>query len=124
MLSGIGPVFQQIADRVADDIINGTYAEDSIVPSTNEYAAFYQISPITVGKGINLLVDQGLLYKKRGIGMFVAPGARELLHAERRATFAEQHIAPLLSEASLLGISTAEIEQMISDAATNRKDLP
>jgi GntR family transcriptional regulator len=76
MLSGDGPIFLQLAERVAEDIINGTYAEETAVPSTNEYAAFYQISPITAAKGIGVLVEQEALYKKRGIGMFVSQGAR------------------------------------------------
>lgn len=115
MLSGNGPIFLQVADRLAEDIINGTYAEEACVPSTNDYAAFYQISPITAAKGINMLVDQGLLYKKRGIGMFVAPKARERLRAKRRATFLEQHIVPLLREAHLIGIDRGELSEMIND---------
>ena len=113
MLSGDGPIFLQLAERVAEDIINGTYAEESGVPSTNEYATFYQISPITTSKGINVLVEQGILYKKRGIGMFVAAGARDRLRAERRATFREQRLAPLLHEAELLGIDRDELASMI-----------
>ncbi|GAA5227993.1 GntR family transcriptional regulator [Paeniglutamicibacter antarcticus] len=118
MLSGNGPIFQQISERVAEDIINGTYKEEGSVPSTNDYAAFYQISPITAAKGINVLVEQGVLYKKRGVGMFVAPNARDRLRAQRRAIFLEQHIAPLLREADLLGIGADELAEMIK-----RKDL-
>lgn len=113
MLSGHGPIFQQVAERLADDIINGTFAENDGVPSTNDYAAFYQISPITASKGIATLVDKGVLYKKRGVGMFVAPGARETLLADRRATFQTEHITPLLREARLLGIGPGELADMI-----------
>jgi DNA-binding transcriptional regulator YhcF (GntR family) len=113
MLSGDGPIFLQLAERLAEDIINGTYAEGSGVPSTNDYATYYQISPITTSKGINVLVEQGVLYKKRGIGMFVAPGARERLRAERRATFRKQHLTPLLREAHLLGIDQDDLANMI-----------
>lgn len=114
MLSGDGPIFLQLAERVAEDIINGTYAEDTAVPSTNEYAAFYQISPITAAKGIGVLVEQEALYKKRGIGMFVSPGARERLLAARKAAFREQRLAPLLHEAELLGIDRDELARMIT----------
>lgn len=113
MLPGEGPLFRQVADRVAQDILNGTYPEDTGVPSTNEYALFYQISPITVAKGLNLLIEQGMLYKRRGIGMFVAPGAREHLRATRRAVFRDQHVMALLQEADLLGIEHSEVVQMI-----------
>lgn len=115
MLSGEGPIFLQLAQRVAEDIINGTYAEDAVIPSTNEFATFYTMSPITSAKGINLLVDQGVLYKKRGIGMFVTPGAREQLLTERKAAFKELHVAPLLHEATLLGITRDELADMIKE---------
>lgn len=115
MLSGEGPIFLQLAQRVAEDIINGTYAEDAVIPSTNEFATFYTMSPITSAKGINLLVDQGVLYKKRGIGMFVAPGARQQLLAERKAAFKDLHVAPLLHEAMLLGITRDELADMIKE---------
>jgi GntR family transcriptional regulator len=114
MLSGDGPIFLQLAERVAEDIINGTYAEETAVPSTNEYAAFYTMSPITASKGIGVLVEQGVLYKKRGIGMFVSPGARERLLAERKAIFREQRLTPLLHEAELLGIDRSELARMIT----------
>ena len=123
MLSGDGPIFLQLAERVAEDIINGTYAEETAIPSTNEYAAFYTISPITASKGIGILVEQGALYKKRGIGMFVSPGARERLLAERKATFREQRLGPLLHEAELLGIDRDELARMIAEPMTTDKDL-
>src|ERR1700748_1695865 len=70
------PLFTQIADRLAAEIADGGLAEGERVPSTNELAAFYRINPATAAKGINLLADTGLLEKRRGIGMFVADGAR------------------------------------------------
>lgn len=118
MFTDDSPIFVQLADRVAEDIMNGTYPEDASVPSTNEYASFYGISPITAAKGMNVLVEQGLLYKKRGIGMFVAPGAPAQLRTDRRATFREQHIAPLLREAELLGIDSEELAEMINQKGT------
>lgn len=119
MFTDDSPIFQQLADRVAADIIAGTYPEESGVPSTNDYAVFYEISPITASKGLNVLVEQGVLYKKRGVGMFVAPGARELLRSRRRTEFREQYIAPLVREAHLLGLSASELADMI-----NQEDNP
>jgi DNA-binding transcriptional regulator YhcF (GntR family) len=124
MLSGDGPIFLQLAERVAEDIINGTYAEETAVPSTNEYAAFYQISPITAAKGIGVLVEQDALYKKRGIGIFVSPGARERLLAGRKATFREQRLAPLLHEAELLGIDRDELTAMIATTPPTTTTTP
>jgi DNA-binding transcriptional regulator YhcF (GntR family) len=107
------PIFQQIAEQIENDIISGALPEETQVPSTNEFAAFHRINPATAGKGVNLLVDEGILYKKRGIGMFVAEGARARLVAKRRAQFKEQFVAPLLAEASKLGISSADVAAMI-----------
>jgi GntR family transcriptional regulator len=105
------PLFVQIAEQMADDIVDGVLAEGARVPSSNELAAFYRINPATAAKGINLLVDDGVLEKRRGIGMFVAAGARELLRERRRKQFAEQYIEPLLAEAGRLGI---DIDMLVS----------
>ncbi len=113
MFTGDRPIFQQLATQIADDIVRGTYPEESAVPSTNEYATFYRINPATAGKAVNQLVEQGVLYKKRGVGMFVSTGAKELLMTRKREEFREQYIEPLVREAEVLGISTAELAQMI-----------
>lgn len=107
------PIFQQIAEQIENDIISGVLPEESQVPSTNEFAAFHRINPATAGKGVNLLVDTGILYKKRGIGMFVAPGARERLVSERRDQFRTQYVEPLLVEAEKIGISPEQLAAMI-----------
>lgn len=70
------PLFVQIAEQIADDIAESSLAEGDRAPSTNELAAFYRINPATAAKGINMLIDDGLLTKRRGLGMFVADGAR------------------------------------------------
>jgi GntR family transcriptional regulator len=111
MLDEGSPLFVQIAEQLADDIVDGALAEGARVPSSNELAAFYRINPATAAKGINLLVDDGVLEKRRGIGMFVADGARELLRESRRKQFAEQYIDPLLAEAGRLGI---DIDTLVS----------
>src|ERR1039458_77552 len=99
------PLFVQIAERLADEIADGTLAEGERVPSTNELAAYYRINPATAAKGISMLTDDGLVEKRRGIGMFVAAGARARLPAERRKRFAERFVEPLVAEASRLGIN-------------------
>jgi GntR family transcriptional regulator len=110
------PLFVQIAEQLADDIVDGVLAEGSRVPSTNELAAFYRINPATAAKGINVLVDDAVLEKRRGIGMFVATGAREQLRAGRRKRFAEQYVDPMLAEAGRLGIDTDMLVSLIRDA--------
>jgi GntR family transcriptional regulator len=100
------PIFSQIAEQLADDIAEGTLVEGDQVPSTNELATFYRINPATAAKGINVLTDRGLVEKRRGIGMFVAVGARERLLGDRRQRFAERFVAPMVAEAVRLGIDT------------------
>ena len=112
------PIFLQIAEQIESDIVSGSLEEETQVPSTNEFAAFYRINPATAGKGVNLLVDDGILYKKRGIGMFVAEGSRARLVAKRRDQFTTQFVRPLLEEAAKLGISKTQLADMIRKEET------
>jgi GntR family transcriptional regulator len=107
------PLFAQIAEQIEGLIVDGSLAEEAQVPSTNELAAFHRINPATAAKGVNQLVADGLLYKRRGIGMFVATGARTQLLERRREDFARQYLAPLLVEARKLGIDAEQIKKMI-----------
>ena len=116
------PIFQQIAEQIENDIIAGSLPEESQVPSTNEFAVYLRINPATAGKGVNLLVESGILYKKRGIGMFVADGARARLVADRRDQFREQYLAPLLAEAVKLGITRDQLAAMISQQSIQKGD--
>ena len=118
MLDDGTPLFQQIADQLASDIVDGALAEGARVPSSNEFAAFYRINPATAAKGINLLVDDGILEKRRGVGMFVVPGARDRLITMRRNEFGKQFVDPLLTEARRLGISTDELIEMIAQSTS------
>ena len=111
------PIFHQLAERIEDDILRGVYAVDEQVPSTNELAAHVRINPATAGKALNLLVDRGILAKRRGIGMFVAEGARELIAAERQRGFREHYVAPLLAEADKLGLGAQDIIRLIQREA-------
>lgn len=113
MFTDDSPLFQQLAAKVADDIVAGTYPEESSVPSATDFAMFYQMNPATASKGVNVLVSLGVLYKKRGIGMFVATGARELLLKRRRDEFRTNYLEPLIVEALALGIDNPELHQMI-----------
>ena len=107
------PLFRQIAEFIENSIIDGTLPEEGQVPSTNELAAFHRINPATAAKGLEKLVADGILYKKRGIGMFVTSGARNALRFRRRERFAQQFIDPLVTEADKLGVSIAELETML-----------
>ena len=110
------PIFVQLAEQIENDIIAGTLAEETQVPSINEFAAFYRINPATALKGVTMLVDEGALYKKRGIGMFVAQGAQAQLRTKRRDKFSAEFVAPLLTEAAKLGITSEQLADMIRKA--------
>jgi len=111
-------LFLQIAESVENAIVEGTLAEEAQAPSTNELAAFHRINPATAAKGIAMLVDKGVLYKRRGIGMFVAPGARQVLLDERRAAFADRYVDPLLAEARKLGLAADDLAVLVRDRAS------
>jgi len=117
------PLFVQIAERLAEEIADGSLAEGERVPSTNELAAYYQINPATAAKGINVLAADGLLEKRRGIGMFVAAGARTRVLDDRRRRFAERHVHPLVAEASRLGIDADELIALIQKSAQTREGV-
>jgi len=112
------PIFVQVAERIEEDILAGRLAEEEQVPSTNQFAALYQINPATAAKGVNLLVDQGILYKKRGVGMFVATGSRERLMEKRRELFFEQYVVAMVRKATRLGIEEEQLIKMIQKGAT------
>ncbi len=115
MNEAAGPIFRQVADEIENAIVDGTLAEEAQAPSSNELAAFHRINPATAAKGLNELVADGVLYKRRGVGMFVATGAREQLLERRRSEFADQYLTPLLVEAEKVGITVAEISEMMQD---------
>ena len=113
LIDDSSPIFIQIAERIENDIIEGNLPEETQVPSTNQFAAYYQINPATAAKGVNLLVEQGILYKKRGIGMFVAEHSREKLMEKRREQFFEQYVVTMVQEAQKLGITMQQLTEMI-----------
>jgi DNA-binding transcriptional regulator YhcF (GntR family) len=104
-------------EMVESGIITGLYQRDDLIISTTQISKVYSVNPATAVKAISKLADAGILYKDRGIGMRVAPGAREKITERRRAVFLHQTIDALLAEAETLGISLAELVGEL----TNRK---
>lgn len=107
------PIFQQIAETIEDGILTGSFDEEKQVPSITEFSVMYKINPATANKGINLLVDEGILYKKRGVGMFVSTGAVMKLKEKRQTQFFDNYIIRLIKEAKKLNISSVDIIAMI-----------
>ena len=113
------PIFIQIAEQLEDSIFTGVYPEETKIPSTNEISALLNINPHTVLKGMNLLVDEEIIYKKRGLGMFVKEGAVEKIRQKRQGQFYDQFIASLIEEANKLHMTKNEIISMIERGYEN-----
>jgi len=113
ILSQDKSIYLQISEMIETDILRDILREEERVPSTNELAKLYAINPATAAKGIGILVDEEILYKKRGIGMFVASGAKERIMEKRRGAFYENYIKNLMEEAEHLGITKEELIRMI-----------
>lgn len=107
------PIYIQIREKIEDQIINNQIKEGGQAPSTNQLVEFYKINHATVSKGVNQLVDEGILYRKRGIGMFVAEGARATLVQNRKKAFLDDYVVGLVQEAEKLGITEQEIVEKI-----------
>ena len=112
-LDGDRPIFRQLAEGLEDGILSGVFPEESQIPSITEFSVQYRINPATALKGINLLVDAGIVYKKRGIGMFVSSGAVEKLRGKRREQFYSKYICTLVNEAKRLRLTEQDIQEMI-----------
>jgi len=110
-------LFLQIAEAIEESILDGSLAEEAQAPSTNELAAFYRINPATAAKGVAMLTEKGVLHKRRGVGMFVSAGARDLLLGERRAAFAERFLDPLLAEARMIGLGPDDLATLLRERA-------
>lgn len=107
------PIYLQLSEAIEDNILKGIFEEETQIPSTTELSVSLKINPATAGKAFNLLVDEGIIYKKRGVGMFVCSDAKEKIYKKRQAVFYDSYIVTLLNEAQKLGISNEEIIKMI-----------
>lgn len=104
MFDGPEPIYVQIADHLRAQVLSGELREEEQVMSTTQFATTFRINPATAAKAFSGLVDEGVLYKRRGVGMFVAPGAHARLLADHRAAYVAQVLDPALDRAEMLGI--------------------
>jgi len=121
-VSGNKPIFQQVAEGIEDAILSTAFAEDEQVPSTTEISMRFGINPATALKGINLLVDEGLLYKKRGLGTFVSIGAVEKILNKRVGAFQSEFITPLFQEAKRIGLKKERIQKLLAEELQHYQD--
>ncbi len=111
------PLFVQIAEEIENQIVSGALLEGSMAPSTNALASFYRINPATAAKGMRLLQDEGIIERRRGLGMFVTKGAHKKLLAKRRASIHEEYVKPLVTEARVIGLHTDDLIEMVEAEA-------
>ena len=115
----VTPIYIQVAEQIKDAILSGAFPEETQIPSTTEVSVTYKINPATALRGVTLLVDAGILYKKRGVGIFVQKGAAEKILNQRKDAFYNGYIIRLLEEAKKLHISRQEIIRMIEEGITD-----
>lgn len=117
MFDDRSPIYQQIANQIKADILSGALQGDEQVMSTNQYAAFYRINPATAARAFHELMDEGILYRKRGLGMFVSPDARDVLRQRHRARFFTDVVDPMVAEARAIGIPLRDIIERLEQTA-------
>lgn len=108
-------IYIQIAETIENEILLENLKEGDQAPSTNQFAKVYQINPATAGKGLNILVEEEILYKKRGLGMFVAEGAREKILKKRQDSFFKERVPELIREAERLELNIDEIIKVVKE---------
>lgn len=113
-------IYLQIAQSIEEDIMTGLIAEEDAIPSTNQLARHYAINPATAAKGVSLLAEEGIIYKRRGIGMYVKAGARKIIIQKRKKEFSEGFIASI-EKAFELGITKLELIKIIEESEKSAK---
>jgi len=121
VFDGRDPLYLQIADQIREDVLRGTLREEEQVMSTTGYATTFRINPATAAKAFAELVDEGVLYKRRGVGMFVAADAREHLLARRRERFFAEVVDPVVDEAAVLGVAVEDVVARLRDRSAPRR---
>lgn len=115
MFDDRSPIYRQIASQIKAEVLDGRLVADEQVMSTNQYASFYRINPATAAKAFQELVEEGILYKKRGLGMYVSPEAREMLRTQHRERFFADVVEPMVREAQAIGIPLTDVIARLRD---------
>ena len=105
-------IYLQIADRICDEILLGQYMEEERIPSVREYAAIVEVNANTVMRSYDYLQSQSVIYNKRGIGYFVATGAKELIRSLRKDIFLREEVEYFFRQIKTLDIPMEEITEM------------
>lgn len=112
-------IYLQLKEWLEDEILSGTFPENTQIPSVAEFSVSFKLNHITALKSVNILSDAGILYKKRGIGTFVSEGAADMIRKQRHSGFYEKYVISMTSEAKKLGIELDELKEMIERGYEN-----
>ena len=115
-LDGTKPIYLQISEWLEREILNGNFESDQKIYSQYQLAEIFNINPATAAKGLNILVDENILYKKRGLGMFVTSTAKEMILTKRKNETLKKLVQEIVLEAERLNVSKAELIEMIREA--------
>ena len=115
-LSENRPIYTQLKEYLEAEILCGRFSAGEQIPSTNEIASFFAVNPVTVLKSVGLLADERIVYKKRGVGMFVCPDARQRLQERCRESFAAENVLPMVGKARSLGFTREDLQKIIDEA--------
>ncbi len=113
-------IFEQVAEMVENQILDGLLKANDQSPSTTEFSNVYGINPATARKGLNILVDEGILYKKRGMGMFVTKDAKQIISEKRKREYLTNILLDLIKNIKKLGISK---DELIAEIEKNYKEI-
>ncbi|MGP7816432.1 GntR family transcriptional regulator [Niallia sp. 01092] len=119
---GMKPIYVQIAEWLETEILNEHIKDDEKIYSQYQLAEMFHINPATAAKGLNILADEGLLYKKRGLGMFVSPNARQWILNKRKEQIMNKLVLELVIEAERLGVEEDELITMIHTVKKQYKE--
>lgn len=119
---GMKPIYVQIAEWLETEILNDTFKEEERIYSQYQLADMFTINPATAAKGLNLLADENIVYKKRGLGMFVSPQAKEFIRTKRRNNLLAPMIKELILEARRLEVHEHELIAMILTAEQEHEE--
>ena len=112
-LDGTKPIYQQISEWLETEILNGNFESNQKIYSQYQLAEIFNINPATAAKGLNVLADEQILYKKRGLGMFVAASAKQMILSKRKNQTLKRLVSEIVMEAARLNVSNEELIEMI-----------
>ncbi|HUO83453.1 MAG TPA: GntR family transcriptional regulator [Gammaproteobacteria bacterium] len=118
------PIYRQLRDRVVAMILEGVLGDGDALPSVRNVAAEYRLNPLTVLKGYQALVDEGLVEKRRGLGMFVMPGAVEALRRNERKRFLDEEWPKVLATVERLGLEAGELLERARKSGNGQSRKP